>query len=57
MDVDALPPLLVEVLPCPLMRCLHVQMFKVINPNSIGHVPQKRKPKLGLGNLVILLEN
>ena len=57
MDVDALPPLLVEVLPCPLMRRLHVQMFKVINPNSIGHVPQKRKPKLGLGNLVILLEN
>ena len=54
LDVDAAPPLSVDVLPIPLMRCLDMHMSAVNNPNSIGHVPQKKKLVLGLGNLDIL---
>lgn len=54
LDVDAAPPLSVDVLQIPHMRCLDMHMSAVNNPISIGHIPQKTKILLGLGNLVIL---
>lgn len=43
LDVDAVPSFFVDVLPFPLMRCLDMHMSAVNNPNSIGHIPQKKK--------------
>lgn len=42
LDVDTAPPLLVDVLPIPLMRCLDMHMSTINNPNSIGHIPLKK---------------
>lgn len=35
LDVDAVPLLLVYVLPLPLMRCLYMHMSAVDNPNML----------------------
>ena len=43
LDVGAAPPLSVDILPIPLMRCLDMHMSAVNNSNSIGHFPEKKK--------------
>lgn len=40
---DAVPPLLVGVVPRPIMRFLYVHMSAVDNPTNLGHVIQTEK--------------
>lgn len=47
LDINAVLPLLVHILPLSFMRCMNVHMSTINNTNSIRHVPQKKKTASG----------